>query len=223
MQQIEDPRVEKDRVVSAFHTAILKVIVGEDGDQQKTFLVHEGVICLRSKFFHNALNGEWIESTERAVKSPDDAPAVFEHYLQLLYAGSIPILGQDRQFDDLTKVYVLAEKLMDIRSKNKIVSAMLARSKVNFPFMSAVAALYSGTPESSPARRLYVDVCASSGNLTADAFGISAKTLPHEFHIDLGRVMLSQRHLFKSNIEKSHERPEEYMEKEEQEGVSSNN
>ena len=105
---------------------MVKVLVGE---QEQAFTVHEGLICARSKFFRNAMNGNWLEADEKIVRLPDDEPAVFEGYLAVLYLKELPVINEnDGQYLELAKLYVFAEKLMDTKSKNVIVEEMLNRS-----------------------------------------------------------------------------------------------
>ena len=110
----------------------MKVIVGK-GKNEKSFFVHQGLICGRSKFFNNAINGSWSESEDRVVRLPDDTPKVFELCLELLYSRSLPIRDdsdggkKSTELSSLSKLYVLAKKLMDVESKNATIMGMLAR------------------------------------------------------------------------------------------------
>jgi hypothetical protein len=64
---------------------MIKVIVGEYGDQPKTFFVHEGLLTARSLFFSRALNGNWKEAFSKEIRPPDDDPQIFEIYLEAIY------------------------------------------------------------------------------------------------------------------------------------------
>ena len=167
------------------------------GEQQKAFTVHEGLICARSKFFRNALNGKWLESDEKTVRLLDEEPDDFEGYLTLLYLKECPVINaDDGQYIELAKLYVVAEELMDTKSKNMIVTGMLSRSGDPggpfFPDGEAIEILYSGTPESSQARRLFVDLfCLHADD--KDAITKHKSKFPMDFLVDLSSELINQR------------------------------
>jgi hypothetical protein len=98
---------------------MVKVVVGEDTTtSSQSFFVHADLLTSRSAFFAKALRtyakanqsdkGEathstedqsiqWREGEEGVIKLPVDEPQIFVHYVQLLYAGVLPI------FDDPKK------------------------------------------------------------------------------------------------------------------------
>ncbi|KAF2827442.1 hypothetical protein CC86DRAFT_264582, partial [Ophiobolus disseminans] len=138
------------------NTSIICVIVGSEVKIQE-FLVHEGLICGRSDFFKNAPKEPWVEANERKVMLAEEDPDIFALYLELLYTS----------FDEcivLSKLYVLAEMLMDDNTKNLVLSAMVAKSnevytdgKLWYPGVNCAKIIYEGTREGSPARRLLVE------------------------------------------------------------------
>lgn len=121
------------------------------------------------------MNGKWRESDEGVVPLPDDQPEIFSLYANLLYTDRLATRQTDPEkkadeFTLLARLYVLAEKLQDVKAKNDIIDAMLAKSRAEGlvstkpPLtMDAVAALYEGTPEGSQARKLFVDFFAQHG------------------------------------------------------------
>jgi hypothetical protein len=98
---------------------MVRVVVGEDIETSpQTFFVHADLLISRSTFFQKALRSyakadrgdnekamqidefesiQWREGEEGIVKLPVDEPEVFTNYMQLLYAGVLPI------FDDPQK------------------------------------------------------------------------------------------------------------------------
>ncbi|KAF2033227.1 hypothetical protein EK21DRAFT_86349 [Setomelanomma holmii] len=101
------------------------------------------------------------------------------------------------EYASLSKLFVLAEKLVDDESKKLILSAILARSKepfsdeiVYYPALDSVQIIYEGTVEDSPARHLLVQLYANFGNaafIETDVDGI-----PQEFLYHLSRYMLDK-------------------------------
>ena len=186
------------------------------GNTQKTFSVHEDLICARSKFFRNALQGTWTEAQDKIVKLPEDEEKTFELYLELLYTGDLPILcNKSPQATRLAKVYVLAEKIVDIESKNTIVQAILARAAESKypPCTTAVRLIYEGTPDSCPARRLFLDLWLEKE--TPTWFDKDFEDLPKDFLVELARGLLVSRRDKEQNPSRVVERPDLYLENEE--------
>ena len=76
--------------LSSIGSTGIEVRVGQ-GDNQKKFLVHKDLVISRSRFFLNALRGNWKEAEENAITFPEDDPAVFGLYVQLLYLETLPM------------------------------------------------------------------------------------------------------------------------------------
>jgi hypothetical protein len=113
------------------------------------------------------------------------------------------------QFPFLVDLYVLADKYMDVASKNVIMTGMLVRAKENKrPASSAIATLYRHTASPFLARRFCVDVYADAVMDLA-----SKKALPREFLLDLGSTFIKRRDLRHPPM-KTWERPQDYMENE---------
>ncbi|KAF2653804.1 hypothetical protein K491DRAFT_569063, partial [Lophiostoma macrostomum CBS 122681] len=149
--------------ISFICTDLVRVIVGKD-DEQKTFYVHEGLICARSKFFFNAMKKEWSESEDKRVQLPDDEPDLFGLYLTLLYTDTLPInhksISGSAQFLQLVRLYILADKVMDVKSRNTIMHTLLVRNAKDaaLPSSESIRVLYKNTTPQCPARRLFVDI-----------------------------------------------------------------
>ena len=125
---------------------MIQVRVGEENKNQKTFSVHEGLISSRSRFVRNALNGSWQESDTKVIPLGDVAPEFFDVYLNLLYFNRLPIIAEQGeqentgQFEDLITVYILADRLMDLVTKNLIIDAMICRVRERkIPTLKVVA------------------------------------------------------------------------------------
>jgi hypothetical protein len=201
---------------------MLTVLVG---NEQHKFQVHEGIICARSRFFKSAVKPHWTRSN-RDIKLPADDPSQFEDYLSIVYMDKVPVLGtsqDDDQFSILAGLYILADKLIDVQSKNLIAKAMIKRGEENaVPSGGAIYKLYVRTPASSPARRLFVDLYADGAGL--GRWDKDVPVLLREFLIDLGRTFITrqdQRRGLRNPPKKPHDRAQDYMEKEPPETRSS--
>lgn len=191
----------------------MRVIVGKENEGQKTLSVHEGIICTRSRFFHNAMKREWRQSEAKVVRMPDDVPDIFELYIILLYTNTIPI-EQDSQLPKLLDLYLLADKVIDIKSKNLIMKAILGRIAENkfFP-ASAINTLYRSTTSNSPARRLIVDCFVKYEN--EEHIPEDGEELPHEFLVSVTRGLIQKR-IGDGHLKYPYERPDVYMELEDE-------
>lgn len=175
------------------------------------FEVHQALITGRSKFFKAALSGSWLESKERVVKLPEDDPTTFHVYVHLLYTNEIAILPDPNPktfWTDgarnirLAKLYVLAEKLHDIETKNHVLEAVIAGDLgegayigMDYPRRLFVKIIYDGTAAGSLARKLIVDVYARQ--MTSISMGIISprylKEWPKEFLDELLLEVLDRR------------------------------
>jgi len=95
----------------------------------------------------------------------------------------------------LSKLYVLAEKLLDKTTKHAVLNALSACAQetafATLPDRDSACALYDGTAESSPARPWLVDMYTQHG--TPASLGSMASGYPGEFLEDFAVTMLSAR------------------------------
>ncbi|KAL1800542.1 hypothetical protein ACET3X_000884 [Alternaria dauci] len=156
------------------------ICVGTDPDTEH-FVAHESFLTSRSEFFRRAMNGNWKEAETRTINLPDDNAQVFAHYINYVYTGQLPTTSKtslelkeltEEEFDDhvqdqyeiIFDVFVLSEKLQDITTKNAMMKAALATTRLTrngtewrTPSRHTVNAIYNGTPTGSPARRFVTD------------------------------------------------------------------
>jgi hypothetical protein len=182
---------------------IIQVCLGEEGAQQ-TISVHQNILTARSEFFKRATNGKWGEA--RVVPLPEDQPEDFSRYVNILYKGEVATKGPE-EWLDLCHLYILAEKLQDVRTKNSVIEAMLCflktstvKEMVGFGQtgekhyqMSAesIEELYAHTPEGSPVRRLVANYYA---DIAKDGWLIEGKAVfPADFLYDVAVRALQNR------------------------------
>lgn len=174
------------------------------------FTVHESLLISRSLFFKKALNGPWTEATSRVVRLAGDDAGVFHHYVHLLYTDNIAVSsfrisdvpnGLQGERLVLAKLYVLAEKLQDTKTKRKALSAVYAscQAKAGMQKQSLdinfVQMIYEGTPSGSMARKLTVDhfVDRSTGDPFKASDLATGPTWPAEFMQELLTIVLDKR------------------------------
>jgi hypothetical protein len=187
------------------YRGFIQVAVGE-GDQLQTFDVHEDIITARSPFFKKAMSGDWKEAQDRLVKLPDDNPAIFQLYVHLLYTNMLAVVPDplppnytgSNEHVKLAKLYVLAEKLQDIDTKNTVLEAMLLATrqtrsdgKCYYPGNGPICLIYAGTVPGSPMRKLLVDFYTYQAE--ANWLSESDETWPTEFTHELAIKLLDKR------------------------------
>ncbi|CAE7175924.1 hypothetical protein CFE70_005418 [Pyrenophora teres f. teres 0-1] len=203
---------KKAAIMSYSPSSFLTVRVGKKNPQE--FLLHEGIICARSGFFHRAMNGNWAETDQRLVTLPEDDKKVVALYVNIIYTNNIierSTFEQDcpthqDQILTLTKLYIFAEKMMDKGAKNKTIETLLrvikAHSNVkgNLPNGVAVEFMYANTLKGSCGRRLMVDLWYNSNaDILADILAES-EIICKDFFIDLIRASSLQRPVNQRNI-----------------------
>ena len=190
----------------------IRISTGKPETSMQSFTVHQQLVSTRSEFFAKALRGgDWKEAEERTVVLPDDEPEVFRLYLQLLYVRAPVWFGSDANTmqtgsvtlnsvargDDayvvLSRLYVLAEKLIDETAKTSILAALSAcdgkrdsQGAMHCPSFESIKIIYNGTPDDSAARKCIVELyskCAAKSSIL-DLFS-STQKLPHDFLSDL--------------------------------------
>ncbi|KAF2033300.1 hypothetical protein EK21DRAFT_109097 [Setomelanomma holmii] len=152
------------------------------------------------------MNGNWTEREERLVKLPDGNPEIFAIYVNLVYTNIVATIQSEApkemgmltgEFEALSKLFVLSEKLYDTAAKNAVLEAILAvvnepdaAGKKYYPTCEAVRLMYEGTYTGSSGRRLLVDIWT---HINWSCLELSAVQLPKEFYVDLALAMRRDR------------------------------
>ena len=153
----------------------VRLVVGE-GRSAKSIIVNARLLCTRSAFFNKALSGTWKESQQRRVELPEDHFWAVRIYIEFLrtqdWTATMDLEIVRRrprdfsfEFLALSWVYVFAEKVIDVKTKNatvrQIVEVILETSddkQFRIPVETTVQAAYSGTPPNSLLRKLLVEL-----------------------------------------------------------------
>lgn len=148
----------------------------------------------------------WETSTSGSVTLAEEDPEAFEVYVHWLYFKTLPVrndnpgLEGNIEYVQLAKSYALGEMLQDVNFKDAILDAILikARSKTSdgrswSPIGPAIRYIYEGTPESSAARRLMVDLYTYHGQGDWLTKWASKDDLPKQFLLDLAIAVLAKR------------------------------
>jgi hypothetical protein len=166
------------------------VLVGKDASQ-KRFTLHTAVFIPRSEFFKAARSKEWTTDPLKPTDCGDEDSEVFENYMRVVYFNCSRALtkGDDLSvglksdhFPALIKLYVLADKLIDHTTANKIISQIIAYANTarKLPTRSQVNLGYNLTISGNPLRTLLRDLIVHSAH--NGYLGDGSKTL----HPDIG-------------------------------------
>ncbi|KAK0932298.1 hypothetical protein LTR29_016132 [Friedmanniomyces endolithicus] len=155
-EEAADSSAEQASLSKSIFTQSLEVVVGET---KTKFFVHSRIITQRSPFFDAALK-RWKTAGEPVTLS-DDEPATFDAYLEFLYFGRITSLDAVKDHDARTrfllKLYILTDKLGDLRSANSTIDQLADILWNSVPDLTEVLPAWSSTPSGSPLRVLLID------------------------------------------------------------------
>jgi hypothetical protein len=139
------------------------------GPDESQHTLHKDLLCKKSPYFTAAANDCWKEGQEGRVPLPNDDPAAFALYVQWVYRDRIfssqdmgDTGGNREEIDLLIEAFVLGEKLQDQNFKDAVIDSLVdtpdGQDTRWYPRSAAVDRAYKGTPESSPLRKLLVDM-----------------------------------------------------------------
>ncbi|UKZ78420.1 hypothetical protein TrVFT333_006160 [Trichoderma virens FT-333] len=148
----------------------------------------------------------WETSNSGSIALKEEDPEVFEVYLHWLYFETLPVkndnpgLEGNIEYVQLAKAYALGEFLQDVNFKDAVLDAILIKSRsaasdgLNwYPVGPAIRHIYEGTPESSAARRLLVDMYTYHGLGEWLTKWANKDDLPKQFLLDLAIEALTKR------------------------------
>ena len=156
-------KVHADLSRKLFDT-IVYVKVGKD---LKAFGLHKGLLCNRSAYFRAALEGNFKEAKEQVVLLPEDDVDVFELFQFWLYSGNLLDTGEsivNLSASLLVSLYLFAETRCIPQLQDMTIDALIHHIEVTNTFPTgSIPQIYDNTTETSPLRRLLVDVAAREG------------------------------------------------------------
>jgi hypothetical protein len=117
-------------------------------------------VCSKSKFFRAACSERWRSGQDKIVRLPDVETMVFQRYVDWAYCD-ILVSGQDisETVALSIKLYLLGDKLDDVKLRNKIMKALTSYSVSEriLPGIESVKLIWSNTTPSSPLRKWIID------------------------------------------------------------------
>ena len=151
------------------------------GPEKKRFTVYHDMMTDRSGFFKAARSSRWTDDPRTPTDLTDHDPEDFANYLQLIYGGgciqpdeeltqyfkdgkpkarssTALKLGNDH-YGTLFKLYILADKLEDLKSANLVMNEILRFGDEFGRFLCPplMKLIYDSTPANSPLRAIARD------------------------------------------------------------------
>lgn len=167
------------------------MLIGPDTDRSELH-IHQSIIAARSEFFASALNGRWNNFDTKIVDlykaAPDLVLEDVAHYLEAVYTNQIHDESHSKGFYDIRKVYVVAERLHDVQTRNLAVEALYNRMQgsdptTTVPGPKCLDIIYEGTASAKNLmRKLIVDTWFTWGVERLEDF---LDTAPRQFLVEL--------------------------------------
>lgn len=158
-------------------------VVGEEG---KEFMLHTDVASRSSKFFAAATNRDWRESRQNRVNLVELEVKEFEQYLQWLSTHDHSFLD-GIHFTQLARLYILGDFLDDSAFRVFILNIFVKQAVEDnvYPAHTTVILTCEQTPESSPLRKIIVEIWnTASIKSLANRLTSTEKDVPKEFIAD---------------------------------------
>ncbi|RYN68962.1 hypothetical protein AA0118_g1023 [Alternaria tenuissima] len=184
-------RAPKRDIDGFIKSPLVKVLIGPDTDRSELH-IHQSIIAARSLFFASALNGRWNNLDTKIVDlykaAPDLVLEDVAHYLEAVYTNQIHDESHSKGFYDICKVYVLAERLHDVQTRNLAVEALYTRMQgldpnTTVPGPKCLEIIYEGTASAKNLmRKLIVDTWCTWG---VDRLEDYLDTAPRQFLVQL--------------------------------------
>ncbi|KAK3710213.1 Ankyrin repeat and BTB/POZ domain-containing protein 1 [Vermiconidia calcicola] len=165
------------------------------GHERTPYMVHKTVFCTQSPFFQTATNGNyWLEAKEKTVSVPEATEDTFEAYIHWAYTSAIDLSTAPKatashkhaDWDIITRLWILADMLMDEQLCNGLTDLMLTKFDEDYYCMhpATLCTIWEQTSAESQLRKVCIDImsCTSWENIEADA-----TKLPQEFLIEFMR------------------------------------
>lgn len=149
------------------------------GPDKHELAAYGHLLAKDSEFFEAALKKEWKEGQTRIINLPEEDIETVTHYLDFVHGQGLPtaaimvwdeLATSPHGYPALFELYLLGERVLDKAARNAIVTEIMRLIWVRndngdtwVPNHEAISFVYGATPESSPARRLLVDLHVKYG------------------------------------------------------------
>lgn len=163
------------------------------GPAAQFFVVHQDVICAKSKFFKAACSG-WEEGEESTLRLPKVEGKVFQSYVGWAYGNTLVAASTvDEDVEMAIKLNLLGEVLDDVRLRNRTIKALTSLSVMNkkAPNAADTKVIWANTTSKSLLRKWVVGEMIMRGN--RDRFERDVADYPPELVQEVALKLLKQK------------------------------
>ncbi|KAH7085599.1 hypothetical protein BKA63DRAFT_21246 [Paraphoma chrysanthemicola] len=179
------------------------------GDHQRTFAVHENLLCASSLRLKKMLSEVPVEHNHKKVPFDYADPGAFALYIQYLYTGHIPSkstsVTTSNEHTTLCKLYILAYDFENIPAQNAACDAIYAKAmesvgdiQNSLPQCEHIDIIYSSTSSPCAARRLLADLYTAYAK--DEWLSAHKETLPQQFVKELALNLMKHRAAWLAHI-----------------------
>ncbi|KAJ4987288.1 ribosome assembly protein 3 [Stagonosporopsis vannaccii] len=127
----EDLRISAEEGVDLFLSRSLIHVQVEHNNVVRDFYIHRDLLLARSPFFRDQVSNPDTFSVQspwcQTIRLSDVRPATFGIYINLLYMKRLTTRGP-KEWHWLCRLYILAEKLQDVETKNTVIDVSSSES-----------------------------------------------------------------------------------------------
>ncbi|TKA55838.1 hypothetical protein B0A49_12998 [Cryomyces minteri] len=140
--------------------AMVEISVGSENTQ---YVLHEKLLCHRSKFFAKNLHDDAkSESEMKKLELPDDEDEAFEQFVGWLYSGQLRAPEEEHDLGTLFELYLMGEKWQVPKLVEETLESvrLFYQRHDAYPGLRRVQYVYANTDGDSPMRKLLVQSVA---------------------------------------------------------------
>jgi hypothetical protein len=135
------------------------------GPENTHWILHEKLICARSKFFNKIFYTKYSKTHGSGNKTfglPDEEDEPFRLFVGWLYSSRVPPPDEEKELGTLFDLYLMGEKWQIAGLVKDVLDAVrkFYRNSNSFPGLRRVQYIYGNTDEDSPMRQLLVSSVA---------------------------------------------------------------
>lgn len=140
----------------------VRIKVGK-ADEQKSFILHKGILSFYSGYFKSALNSEFIEGQTDEIDLPEEDVQTFRHFIFWLYRGTLRRSITTRTILKMSRLWVFGDRRNIPLLQNSVLDEMRdiiknATKQWLLPGVMELSFVYNNTTPDSALRRFIVDV-----------------------------------------------------------------
>lgn len=129
------------------------------GSENTHWILHEKLLCYRSKFFQKIFYNDNTESSQnKSFGLPDEEEEPFQHFVGWLYSGSVRIPAEEKDLGVLFELYLMGEKWQIAALVRDVLETVRRFYKITdtYPSLRRVQYIYANTDVHSPIRQMMV-------------------------------------------------------------------